>query len=318
MFHWPYSRREFLQSATCGIGSVALAGMLQPTAARGGAEYVSPLAPKSPHHDPRAQRLIFLHMRGGPSAMETFEHKPKLTQLNGQTGRSKSRKLVGTKWNWKQRGESGLWVSDLLKHQADHADELCVLSGMHTDISNHTPAMLQLHTGSFAFARPSLGAWLLYGLGTENQNLPGFVSISPPVINGGTKNYGSAFLPAVYQGTAIGDIKTPVKDAQIGNIENPRMSPDLQRRQLELIQSLNRDLSRRDPSDTQIDGVIESFELAFRMQSEMPAVMDFSGETRATLDMYGIGENRPSDNFGRQCLLARRMIEAGCAACGGL
>lgn len=311
MFPWFSSRRRFLHSATCGLSTVALAGLLQQSAVSGGSQYVSPLAPKQPHHDARAKRLIFLHMRGGPSAMETFEHKPLLTELNGKPAKTKGRLLVGSKWAWARRGESGLWVSDLLKHQAAHADDLCVLSGMHADIANHTPAMLQLHTGSFAFARPSMGAWLLYGLGTENQNLPGFISISPPVINGGSKNYGSAFLPAVYQGTAIGDIKTPVQQARIGNIENPRMSPDLQRRQLELIQSLNRDYAERDPADTQIDGVIESFELAFRMQSEMPTIMDVSGETPATLELYGIGAKRPSDNFGRQCLLARRMIEAG-------
>ena len=138
--------------------------------------------------------------------METFERKPKQTELEGQTGKSKNRKLVGTKWKWRRRGESGLWVSDLLPHTAKHADELCVLSGMHTDIANHTPAMLLLHTGSFTFSRPSMGAWILYGLGTENENLPGFVSICPPLINGGTSNYGSAFLPAEYQGTAIGNI----------------------------------------------------------------------------------------------------------------
>ena len=133
---------------------------------------------------------------------------------------------------------------DLLPHQAEHMDDLCVLSGMHADISNHTPAMLQLHTGSFAFTRPSMGAWLLYGLGTENQNLPGFVSISPPLINGGSKNYGAAFLPAMYQGTAIGDIKTPVKNAQIGNISNPNLSPILQREQLDLVQTSEQGLRR--------------------------------------------------------------------------
>lgn len=231
--------------------------------------------------------------------------------MDGKQAKSKNRKLVGTRWNWSQRGESGLWVSDLVKHQAKHADDLCVLSGMHTDIANHTPAMLFLHTGSFAFTRPSMGAWMMYGLGTENQNLPGFVSISPPLINGGTKNYGSAFLPAVYQGTAVGDIKTPVKDAKIGNIVNSRLSPSQQRKQLDLVQSLNERVARQDPADSQVDGVIESYELAFRMQSELPEVMDLSQETQGTLEMYGIGDKKPSDNFGRQCLLARRMVESG-------
>ena len=217
------SRRHMLHAATCGFGSLALMQMQDhahgsvATDSEGG----KLLAPKPPHHPPRADSLIFLHMRGGPSAMETFERKPELDRRASEQGDKKGRMLTPSHWKWERRGESGLWASDLLKHTAKHADELCVLSGMHTDISNHTPAMLQLHTGSFTFTRPSMGSWLLYGLGTENQNLPGFISISPPVINGGSKNYGSAFLPAVYQGTAIGDIKTPVRDAATGQPHQP-------------------------------------------------------------------------------------------------
>ncbi len=304
----PLSRRSLLKSATCGMGYLAFAHLCQSAQ---GAAHASALAPKRPHHQPRANRMIFLHMRGGPSHMETFDHKPLLNARAGQPGRTKNRKLVPQQWKWRRRGESGLWVSDLLKHTAIHADELCVLSGMHTDIGNHTPAMLLLHTGSFAFTRPSMGAWIMYGLGAENQNLPGFISLCPPVINGGSKNYGSAFLPAVYQGTAIGDIKINIKDAQIGNIRNARLSTVQQRRQLDLVQALNRQYGQSDPADTQVEGVIESYELAFRMQSELPSVVDLSGETQATLDMYGIGDRKPSDSFGRQCLLARRMIEAG-------
>lgn len=301
------SRRKMLHASTCGMGTLALASLCREEAR---AASRNPLAPKQPHFAAKAKRVVFLHMRGGPSHMETFEHKPELTKRNGESGRSKSRKLVGTKWNWSQRGESGLWVSDLLPHIASQADHLCVLSGMHTDIANHTPAMLQLHTGSFVFTRPSMGSWVLYGLGTENQNLPGFVSISPPLINGGTKNYGSAFLPAVYQGTALGDVKTPVKDARIANLKNPRLETDAQRQQLDLLQSLNRDLAAEDPLDSQLEGVIESFELGFRMQGELPEVMDLTRETEATLQAYGI-DGSPSDDFGRQCLLARRMVEAG-------
>ena len=303
----PLTRRDLLGQATCGIGTLALAGLCQDARA----SYTSPLAPRAPHFTPRAKRMIFLHMRGGPAHMDTFEYKPALARHNGKNGKNGKRKLVGSKWRWQQRGQSGLWASDLLKHQARHADKLCVLSGMHTDISNHTPAMLFLHTGSFTFARPSLGSWLLYGLGTDNQDLPGFVSICPPLINGGTSNYGTAFLPSVFQGTALGDIKTPVKNARIGNLANRRVGKALQRDQLNLLQTLNRNLASRDPRDSRIDGVIESFELAFRMQSELPRVLDLTGETRATQQMYGIGDGKPSDNFGRQCLLARRLIESG-------
>ncbi|QDV65647.1 hypothetical protein Mal65_48200 [Crateriforma conspicua] len=328
------TRRQMLSAATCGFGSIALSDLLcrardlaggSAAGPANGNAMPGPLAPKTPHHMPKADHFIFLHMRGGPSAMETFERKPELDKQanrNASTsandakpakGKKPRRQLTPSHWKWKQRGESGLWVSDLLKHTAEVADELCVLSGMHTDIGNHTPAMLQLHTGSFTFTRPSLGSWLLYGLGTENQNLPGFVSISPPVINGGAKNYGTAFLPAVFQGTAIGDIKTPVKNASVGNLSNPLLNRRQQSRQIELLQSMNRDLAEQmNPADTsQVDAVIDSYELGFRMQSELPSVMNLADESQATLDLYGIGNGKPSDNFGRQCLLARRMVEAG-------
>ncbi len=302
-----FNRRQLLQAATCGIGSLALADLLRSAQAR----ETGILDPRASHHRPRAKHLIFCHMRGGPSHMETFERKPELDRRAGQKGRSKSRTLTGSHWKWRQRGESGLWVSELLPHLARQADELCVLSGMHTDISNHTPAMLHLHTGNFVFSRPSLGAWILYGLGTENQNLPGFISLCPPSINGGAANYGNAFLPAKYQGTAIGNVKINVRDAEIGNIRNPRLDLPQQRRQLDLIQALNRQAAQLDPQDAHIEGVIKSYELAFRMQSDLPKVMDLTDETQATLDSYGIGEGKRSDSFGRQCLLARRMIEAG-------
>lgn len=301
------SRRHALKSATCGLGYLAFAKLAQ---AEAQLESTSPLAPKQPHHTAQANKMIFLHMRGGPSAMETFEPKPELDRRAGEKTKG-GRRLTPSHWAWRRRGKSGLWVSDLLRHQAEVADELCVLSGMHTDISNHTPAMLQLHTGSFQFSRPSLGSWVLYGLGTENSNLPGFVSLCPPVINGGASNYGSAFLPAAFQGVALADIKTPIKDAKIKNLKNRLLSEKEQRQQLDYIQSLNRRMAARDPEDHRVGGVIESYERAFRMQSALPKIMDLSAETQSTLDMYGIGDGKPSDNFGRQCLIARRMIEAG-------
>ncbi|MGF1581937.1 MAG: DUF1501 domain-containing protein [Gemmataceae bacterium] len=302
-----FTRRQALKATSCGIGYLAFASMCQEASA----DYRNPLAPKTPHHEPRAKRVIFLHMRGGPSQHDTFDYKPTLNRLDNQQGRSRNRKLLGSPYQWEQRGQGGLWVSELCSNVARHADELCVLSGMHTDVPNHPEAMVQLHTGSFQFVRPSVGSWVLYGLGSENQNLPGFVTISPPVINGGAQNYGSAFLPAVYQGTPVGDVKTPVRNARIGNIRNPVLTRDAQRQQLDLVQSLNRDLLQQQQVNTELEGVIESYELAFRMQTSLPQVMDISGETRQTLELYGIGNGQQTDDFGRQCLMARRLVENG-------
>lgn len=305
--HNLFTRRQMLLSTSCGFGYLALAGLTQEAKA----SYENPLAPKAPHHTPSAKRVIFLHMRGGPAQQDTFDHKPELSRQDNTPGRSRNRKLLGTPFKFERRGESGLEISELCPHVAQHADELCVLKGMHTDVPNHPAAMVQLHTGSFQFVRPSVGSWVLYGLGTENQNLPGFITISPPVINGGAQNYGSAFLPAIFQGTPIGDVKTPVARAQIGNIRNSMIPQNAQRDQLDLIQSMNQDLLGSQQVNTELEGVIESYELAFRMQSALPDVMSLTNETQRTLDMYGIGNNRPTDDFGRQCLLARRMAEAG-------
>ncbi len=191
-----------------------------------------------------------------------------------------------------------------------HADELCLINGAYTDLPNHPQALVQLHTGKFQFVRPSVGAWVLYGLGTENQDLPGFITIKPPARLGGAQNYGSAFLPAIYQGTRLGDQGQDLKNTGIGNVSNPRFQGELQRKQLDLVQVMNRSLQERHPSNTQIDGVIESYELAFRMQSAVPQLMDLSDETRETFQLYGIGE-KATDDFGRQCLMARRFAEAG-------
>jgi hypothetical protein len=194
-----------------------------------------------------------------------------------------------------------------------HADELCLLRGMHTDVPAHAQAILQMHTGIFQFRRPSMGAWVLYGLGTENANLPGFVTIGPSFA---TANYGSAFLPAVYQGTPIRGLGGPrgpgggTGGPAVSNLRNPGQSPEGQRRQLDFIQSLNRGALEREPSDPGIEGAIRSFELAFSMQRDLPAVMDLARESAATRALYGIGE-QTTETFGRQCLLARRLVEAG-------
>ncbi len=240
-------------------------------------------------------------MQGAPSHVDTFDYKPKLAADDGKTYLGRS--LLGPQWKFKQYGKSGLWVSDLFPNVAQHADDLCLLNGMYTDNPAHPQATIQMHTGSAQFVRPSMGAWALYGLGTENQNLPGFITINPPGGVGGAQNYGSGFLPAAYQGTRV-DGGKGIADLV------PAQPAAAQRKQIDLVQAMNRDYLRRSGENPQLEGVIESYELGFRMQSTVPQVMDISKESKQTLAMYGIGD-RNTDVFGRQCLMARRFAEAG-------
>ena len=251
-------------------------------------------------------------MRGAPSHVDTFDYKPKLMADDGRQapGPAAGVKLLGSPWAFKQRGQSGLWISELFPEVAAHADDLCLIRSMQTDVPAHPAAYSQMHTGSFQFIRPSMGAWTLYGLGSENENLPGFISIDPTPTNGGAKNYGSAFLPAVYQGTPIGGMRTSLESAAINNIANTKWSAKTQRAQLDFIQSLNQQRLAADDVNPGDEGVIQSYELAFRMQAEAPRAMNLADESDATKSMYGIG-NRTTDEFARGCLLARRFTEAG-------
>jgi len=302
------SRRQLLRSTSCGIGYLALNSV----AAEGSsAEKENPLAPKPPHFAPRAKRVIFLCMRGGPSHMETFDYKPKLNADDGKPSKNKNQKFFGSQWKFRRYGASGLWISDLMPHTAKHADNLCLLNGMHTDSNEHAAALTQLHTGNAQFHRPSMGAWVLYGMGTENSNLPGFISIKPPVILGGARNYGSAFLPSIFQGTPLGTMSKSVVQAKIPNLAHPQIHQADQRKQLDLIQQMNRKLLSKRGQDPAVDGLIASYELSYQMQSAFPEVMNVTAETQATLDAYGIGEKKKTNDFGRQCLLARRFAEAG-------
>lgn len=315
----PLKRRDFLKVASSGFGYLVFSGLatLQAEQER------SPLAPKKPHFRARAERVIFLCMRGGPSHLDTFDYKPLLRRDHGKPSKYAGAPLCSSLWDFKQRGESGLWISDLYPHLSKHADDLCLLRGMHCDQPSHAQAFVQMHTGNFQFVRPSMGAWTLYGLGTENENLPGFISINPPTGVGGAQNYGSAFLPAAYQGTRFNiadssqrsrpiDVARRGKPSQYGvnNINNERLSRSMQQAQLDLINQLNREKIQRDRNAPLVEGAIQSFELAFRMQNEVPKVMDLSKETKETYALYGIGE-KPTDGFGRQCLLARRFAQAG-------
>lgn len=304
-----FSRREMLKTASSGFGYLAFADLAARAAEQSAASREGPLAPKQPHFPARAKRVIFLCMRGGPSHVDTFDYKPKLSAKSGAPGTRPGTKLLGSKWNFAPHGQSGLWISELFPNVANHADELCLLRSMQTDLPAHPQAFLQMHTGSFQFVRPSLGAWTLYGLGTANENLPGFVTLTPPSSSGGAQNYGSSFLPAIYQGTRIGSENRPIASAQIRNLKST-LATDVQRAELDLVQTLNRATLQRDQVNPAVEGVIESYELAFRMQKEMPQVMDLSRETEATKTLYGL-DNEATADFGHKCLLARRMVEAG-------
>ena len=309
------TRRSALHMVSSQLGGLAFAALVADIARaddRKDSQQDNPLAPKSPHFAARAKHVIFLSMRGAPSHVDTFDHKPQLTRDSGRPSRFGGGKLFGSPWKFAPRGQSGLQISELFPRVARHADELCLLRGMHCDQPNHPQATTQTHTGSFQFVRPSLGAWTLYGLGTDNTDLPGFIVLNP---SGGSNNFGSAFLPAVYQGTKIGGGGRFARGGsaasqRIPNISNPRLDDRAQRIQLDFVQQLNRNKLRRDHQQPQVEGMIQSFELAFRMQSTMPALMDMSQETAATQKLYGIG-NPETDGFGKQCLLARRMVESG-------
>ena len=311
------SRRSFLRTAAGGFGSLALHAMLQQSAsAKSNVEAGgSPLAVKPPHFAPRAKRIIFLFMSGGPSQMDLFDFKPRLAKGSGEklpyelpkteaTVGLENTRLLGPVSGFKRQGQCGLNMSDLLPHTARHADDLCLLRAMHADSPNHPVAIRQLHTGNLFDVVPSMGSWLSYGLGTENQQLPSYITILP---REGERNYGSAFLPAIHQGTAIQSVsgKAPIR-----HLTDATLSESAQRRRIDLIQSMNRRQLERLKTDHQMEGVIESFELAFRMQTETPKLVDLSNESEATRKLYGIGE-KPTDQFGRQCLLARRFAEAG-------
>ena len=300
-----HTRRDVLKNFACGFGWLAFAGLAQRTL--GAVE--NPLGAKAPHFTPRAKRVIFLCMRGGPSHVDTFDFKPRLQADHDKPGRRPGTKLLGSKWKFEPRGRSGLQISELFPQVARHADELCLIRSMQTDLPAHPQATVKLHTGNSQFVRPSLGAWTLYGLGTLNENLPGFVTITPPGQFGGAQNYGSAFLPAVYQGTKIGAEGQRFADTQVRNLTSS-LNPSAQKAELELIQALNRQKLVRDGVNPDVEGVIESFELAFKMQTQMPAVMDLSKESEATKALYGIGSG-PTDDMGRKCLLARRLVESG-------
>ena len=309
------SRRELLKASTCGIGSLALASMQAK-----GASASNPLAPSSTLFPQRAKRIIFLFMAGGPSHVDSFDYKPELYKKDGKSidftgvrtgtfGKKSQRRLMKPLWEFSQHGQCGQHVSTLFPNIAQHVDDLCFIHSMHTEGVAHGPSTLFLHTGATNLVRPSIGSWISYGLGTENANLPAFVSIAPSASKGGPRNYGNAFLPALHQGTAIGRAGS-VEQAQIRNIENALLGEAQRKQRFDFLQKLNAEQAAQAGGDDQLEATIQSYELAWRMQMEAPEVSDISKESEYTKGLYGIGDKR-TDFYGRQCLLARRMVEHG-------
>jgi len=311
------NRRALLRSAACGFPLLALRSLLA-----GQSQPVSPLSPRLAHHAPRARRIIFLFMHGGPSHLDTFDPKPRLQTDHGKPvpfergltfGEDSVRGLFGSPWRFRRYCQSVLPVSELFPSVAQCADDLCVIRSMVGDGVDHGAALLQLHTGVFSFKRPSMGSWLLYGLGTENQNLPGYVTIKPTLGHGGQSNWSSAFLPGEYQGTPIGNSGSKVEAIQTEPIPwlgAKGIDPAQQRFELEMLQKMNRSHAAANEHDAELEARIQAFELSFRMQTEAPEAFEVEKETEATRKLYGLDDPETRD-FGWQCLLARRLSERG-------
>jgi len=313
------SRRELLRTSALGFGHLALASLLADEAvgiSTAPGALSGSLEPRAPHFTPRAKRVIFLFMLGGPSQMDTFDFKPRLDKEHGKPLPFPKRRikfdgtgnLLRSPWKFHRYGQSGALVSDLFPHVARHVDDLCIIRSMYGTNVAHGAAVLKLHTGTDTFVRPSFGSWIVYGLGTENRNLPGFLTICPSLAYGGVKNWSSAFLPAPFHGIPMGNSSVRAEDARVRFLQNDRIPRSLQRRQLEVLREISRERLRQTGPDQALEGRIKSFELAFRMQTEMPEIQDISDETPATQRLYGLDDEHTAD-FGRQCLLARRFAE---------
>ena len=318
------SRRVALQQGAAGFGWLAAAsllgssggqcGLAAPSPAPGGP---NPAAPRIPGFSARAKRIIFLFMKGGPSQVDTFDPKPLLDRDDGQSFPGAKPRvqfaatgaLLKSPWTFNRYGQSGLPVSELFPHVAQCADDLCVIRSLHGTNPAHGGALLKLHTGSDNFIRPSMGAWVCYGLGSENANLPAFLTICPTLAHGGVNNWGAAFLPAWTQGTPMGNASVSSDKAVVRHIR-PLVGNEEQRLQLDFLAEMNRDHLGASAPSADLEGRINSFELAFRMQMAMPEAQDISGESEATRWLYGL-DDPVTANFGRQCLLARRFAERG-------
>src|SRR5262245_42450712 len=318
-----FSRRHWLASAGGGFGAMALSALLaEESAAEPASRSMNssgPLAPKQPHYKATAKACIFLFMEGGPSHLDTFDPKPALNKLAGQplpesfgkiiTSMGETRSpLLGCPRKWKQHGQSGLWVSELLPRTAELADDLAVIRSCVTDGINHSGGVCQMNTGTVLGGRPCLGSWVTYGLGSENQNLPAFVVMqdSQTQVVNGSRNWSAGFMPAVYQGIRIQGGSEPIP-----NLNTPEgVSEAQQRGKLDFLNQMNRRYADRYADQTDLDARLRSYELAFRMQAEAPLAVDLSQEGSATAALYG-AEQKETATMGRLCLLARRLVERG-------
>ncbi len=307
------SRRDFLNRLGAGMGSIGLASLMGQNAAMGESVSASPLGVKAPHFAPKAKRVIQLFMPGGPSQVDTFDYKPELAKHAGERPESVNRKtlrntkngLMPSPFAFKQYGQTGKWVSDIFPHVGGCADDISFIHSMYTDIPEHAGAMMMMNVGALQPNRPSMGSWLVYGLGTENQDLPGFIAMSPRAQPRCTlANWGNAFLPGAYAGSYV-NIAEMKPDAVMRDLKNARLSTVEQRRQMDLLAQLNQEQLVRAERDQGLEAGIAAMEMAFRMQFSVPEVFDISKETQATRDLYGDSE------FGKGCLLARRLIEQG-------
>ncbi len=319
------SRRSMLHRATAGVSTLAIAAMAgERSSGQTGdrsvieIDTVQPLLPREPHKLAKVDRMIFLFQYGSPSQVDTFDYKPELQKREGHRIPESYRKdpklantltfgqdLMASPFSWKQHGRGGLWISELFPNLAKQSDELCVIRSMVADSNNHAPASLSMHTGGLIEGKPSLGSWLTYGLGSVNQNLPGFVVLLNVGPYGGPANFGNGFLPSAFGGTRFRDQGAPVLD-----LVPPAQQADTQRSTLDLVQTLNRQHQQTHLGHSDLDSRIASYELAYRMQSEAMAIGDFSRESVATQKMYGL-EDAETSEYGRMCLMARRLVESG-------
>ncbi len=317
------NRRQLLRQSACGFGSIASAALLSGSslaAAASGSISVRSGDADGMHPLPKAKRIIFLFMFGGVSQVDSFDYKPLLAKRHGEirtfddarqrakTGGATEQQIMQSPWKFKRYGQSGRWVSELFPGMAEHIDDLCMLQAMRTEGVAHGPATLFLHCGSTNMVRPSIGSWVYYGLGNENENLPGFVSIAPSNIAGARK-YGAAFLPPKFQGTRL--VSRSAERFSIDDLTRDDLPMSAIERQMELLQRLNRQqIDQRESASPELEAAIESQELAWRMQQIAPEVLDLSSESEATLRMYGIDDPK-TKSYGQKCLMARRMCEAG-------